>query len=836
LTPAGAGNVTFTSSNDAVVSVDGQGNVVACGKGQAVITVSFAGDNKYAAENKTITVDVRLNDASVTVDSDTLDLKVDETYAINATKHPDTILLDITYTSSNSSIATVDEKGIVTAVGEGTAVITVEVGDDEIYAKNSTSVTVTVSKIPTEITIASATVDMEVNDEVSAGAALTPADAGNLTFTSSNNNVVAVDGEGNVKAIGAGKANITVSFAGNDKYAAAENKTISVTVSLKDSSVSADDIELKVGANATIEAVTSPEGLEITYVLDNSGVVTVENGVITAVKKGIATITLKVGGDGIYAENSTAITVTVKKQDADVNVSMPENVTVGDNSTVNVVLPEDAMGDVTVKVDGEVIGTVPVTNGIASVELPGLSAGGHTVEIAYSGDGKYNPLNETKEITVSKKDTTPEITIPSDIAVGDNATVDITLPSDASGNVTLEVDGEVIGTVPVSNGIASVELPDLSAGNHTVEIAYSGDDKYSPATQTKEIRISKKDTTPEIAVNDSSVNVKLPNDATGNVTVKVDDAVVSTVPLTDGTASVKLPKLKAGNHTVEIAYSGDDKYNPSTKTTTVSGDMDSTKLTANDVDATYKVEKYLTITLTDSSGSPIANAKVSVNLKSLENYTTDANGQIKVKISNLLPNTYTAKITFEGDDNYIESSATAKVTVKKANPKMTAKTKTFKTTTKNKKYTITLKDNNGKAIKKATVYLKVAGKTYKAVTNSKGKATFNLKKLSKKGKYNAVITYKGSNCYSKVTKKVKITVKTAFKTIARGSKLKNTVKKIQRALKHNGYYLTAYGHYLMVDGIYHIHTENAVKQFQKAKGLKVTGKVDEKTAKKLKII
>ena len=32
------------------------------------------------------------------------------------------------------------------------------------------------------------------------------------------------------------------------------------------------------------------------------------------------------------------------------------------------------------------------------------------------------------------------------------------------------------------------------------------------------------------------------------------------------------------------------------------------------------------------------------------------------------------------------------------------------------------------------------------------------------------------------------------------------------------------------------YTEKAVKQFQKAKGLKVTGKVDEKTAKKLKII
>ena len=62
-------------------------------------------------------------------------------------------------------------------------------------------------------------------------------------------------------------------------------------------------------------------------------------------------------------------------------------------------------------------------------------------------------------------------------------------------------------------------------------------------------------------------------------------------------------------------------------------------------------------------------------------------------------------------------------------------------------------------MKKAKVTLKVKGKTYKAKTNSKGKATFKLTKLTKKGKHKAVITYKGNNNYKKATKKVKITVK-----------------------------------------------------------------------------
>ena len=231
LTPAGAGNLTFTSSDEDLVFVEDNVTIVANSQGQAIITVSFAGNENYtAAENKTITVNVALNDASVSVENDTMDLKVDETCTINATINPDTIMLKIKYTSSNESVATVDKNGIVTAMGEGTAIITLEVGDDEIYAKNSTTVTVTVKKIDTSINVDSSSLELEIGDNSSIVATLTPADAGNVTFTSSNSSVVTVDAKGNVKAVGAGEANITVSFAGDDKYAAAENKTVEVTV------------------------------------------------------------------------------------------------------------------------------------------------------------------------------------------------------------------------------------------------------------------------------------------------------------------------------------------------------------------------------------------------------------------------------------------------------------------------------------------------------------------------------------------------------------------------------------------------------------------------------
>jgi 5-hydroxyisourate hydrolase-like protein (transthyretin family) len=147
-------------------------------------------------------------------------------------------------------------------------------------------------------------------------------------------------------------------------------------------------------------------------------------------------------------------------------------------------------------------------------------------------------------------------------------------------------------------------------------------------------------------------------------------------------------------------------------------------------------------------------------LNGLKTYTTDSNGQIKVSTKGLAPKAYTAKVTFNGNANYVASAKDIKVTVKKATPKMTAKKKTFKRTVKTKKYTIVLKDNTGKAMKKVKVTLKLKGKkTITAKTNSKGKATFKIKKLTKKGTYKTTVTFKGNKYYNKVAKKVKIKIK-----------------------------------------------------------------------------
>lgn len=172
----------------------------------------------------------------------------------------------------------------------------------------------------------------------------------------------------------------------------------------------------------------------------------------------------------------------------------------------------------------------------------------------------------------------------------------------------------------------------------------------------------------------------------------------------------------------------------------------------------YGTSNSLTITLKDGYGNVMPNTLISINLNGkTSQIKTNAKGQAILGV-NLAPKTYITTVTFNGNEQHLKSSIKTTVTVKKATPKIIASKKTYKLKAKTKKYTVTLKDNLGRAMKKAKVKIKVSGKTYTAKTNSKGKATFKLK-LKKKGNLKATITYAGNAYYNKVTKTVKIKIK-----------------------------------------------------------------------------
>ncbi len=348
LTPAEAGSLTYSSDKESVaVVVDGV--IKAVGEGTATITVSFAGNAKYAAaESKTITVNVSLITTSVSVNQENLDLFVDDEFTLVATTTPDG--LAVSFVPDDSGVYSVDGNGLVKALKQGVGSVLVKVGGDGVYAQSMATVNVTVSKVPTEITVAKANVELEVNDEVATGATLAPAAAGSLTYTSDKEAVAKVV-EGKIKAVGEGTAIITVSFAGDNKYAAAQSKTITVQVSKVIASGwtgtydgAAHGITVTAPTGATVKYGTSDGTYDLTasptYKDVNGSPYTVYYQVTktgNSVVTGSATVTISPKEVGLTWTNNTPYTYNGSAQAPTVVVKDGDLVT-GDACTVNVTI------------------------------------------------------------------------------------------------------------------------------------------------------------------------------------------------------------------------------------------------------------------------------------------------------------------------------------------------------------------------------------------------------------------------------------------------------------------------------------------------------------------
>ena len=319
------------------------------------------------------------------------------------------------------------------------------------------------------------------------------------------------------------------------------------------------------------------------------------------------------------------------------------------------------------------------------------------------------------------------------------------------------------------NGHIKIPLQNLTPDTYDIKIKFDGNDSYTDSNTETTVTVKKITTklTANTVITTYNVNKNLvitlkdyADNPIINASVSVDlNGIKNYTTNKNGQIKIPITNLALTNYTAKIKFDGNDSYEGSSAETAIIVEKATSKLTANTATAAYNDDKYLVISLKDNANQPIVNASVSVNLKGIKNYTTDENGQIKIPVQKLTPKTYVAKISYGGDNNHIESDSYGVIVVKKATPKLTAKAKTYKVKTKTKKYSVILKTNKNKAIKNTKVYLKVNGKTYVAKTNSKGKATFKITKLTKKGKFTAVVTYKGSAYYNKVAKKVKIKIR-----------------------------------------------------------------------------
>ena len=228
--PGNADNqaVTWSSSDNNVVSVDATGKITANAKGSATITVTTADGGKTATCTVTVTEPAApVAVTGVTLNKNNTSIYTGRTETLTATIQPaDATNKAVTWTSDNTGVATVNN-GVVTGVSVGSATITAKTADGGFTATCTVTVEEAPIVHPTGVSISKTSINLQIGGSETLTATVTPADANNknVTWSTSDATVAAVDKNGKVTGIKAGNATITATTEDGGKTA-----TCSVTV------------------------------------------------------------------------------------------------------------------------------------------------------------------------------------------------------------------------------------------------------------------------------------------------------------------------------------------------------------------------------------------------------------------------------------------------------------------------------------------------------------------------------------------------------------------------------------------------------------------------------
>ena len=337
-----------------------------------------------------------------------------------------------------------------------------------------------------------------------------------------------------------------------------------------------------------------------------------------------------------------------------------------------------------------------------------------------------------------------------DIVVGENATIDVFVNKNATGNVVVSVNNKNI-TVNIKDGKASLIVSDLPVGKYDIVVKYSGDANYGASTNITSFnvgKIAKYDIDVDISRvqsgENATITVSLPKDATGNVTIIIGNKKYNAT-VVNGTAKVITGVLDNGTYDVVVYYSGDDKYLNSVKQLNMTVDVNKNlNLKSDDIVMFYKDGTRFTAVLTDYKGNPIANETLIFVINGV-NYTkiTDNKGTASMALK-LMPGVYEGLVLFNGTSNYNNISVKCNITIKSTVIGHDI-VKMFRNATQ---YSALFLDSNGKALVNATIKFNINGVFYTKSTNGEGIATLNIQLLPKEyiiTNYNLVTGEENSN-------------------------------------------------------------------------------------------
>ena len=711
------------------------GTISGLAAGDYPVTVKYVGDDKYTGVE--VAENVNVAKAQPVLGVVIADVDYGNGFVIEATltgvnSAPLSGNVIVTVAGKEYTVKVTDGKGIATGdkLAAGTYAFAAAWAGDDNYNIVTENGDFKVNKIDSSVAV-------NVNN-IKVGEELTitvnvPSDAtGDVTVSVDGKEYkVAIENGKAVKTISGLKADdytVTVKYSGDNNYNAAVAAS-SFTVSKVDSTMDVTVNDIVFGGDLIVDAVL-PGDATGEVVITVNGVdypVPIVDGKATGTIGGLAagdyTVTVKYAGDDKYVGVEITEGVNVAKAQPVLGVVIAD-VDYGNGFVIEATLTgvnnAPLSGNVIVTVAGKEY-IVEVTDGKGIFTGDKLAAGTYGFAAAWAGNDNYNAVVENGDFKVNKIDSTVAVNA-DDIKVGENVTVTVNVPTDATGDVIIIVDG-VDYTVAIENGKAVKTIADLKANDYTVTVKYSGDNNYNANQNTTEFTVSKISdynmniTVPEFkeGVN-STINVVLPKDATGTVTVEIGGKNY-TANVTDGVANVIIPGLGVGDYNITTTYSGDAKYDLMTKkgNITVIPNVD-VNLDVDDVVMVYHDGTRLVAKLTDYQGKPIVNATIYFNINGV-NYarTTDANGTASIAL-NLESGAYPVIVAYNGSASYSKISKNITVTI---NPSIIADdlVKMYKNDTK---FSAKFLGSDGKVLANTTVKFNINGVLYTRTTNNDG--------------------------------------------------------------------------------------------------------------------
>jgi uncharacterized protein YjdB len=310
-------SITWGSSDTAIATVSSSGTVTLVAAGTANITATVG---HLQARVPTTVSRKAIRVTSISVSPSTISLYPGSTSPLSAIAKDsvnDAVTgQTITWSSSNTKVATVSTSGIVTAIAIGSAVISAQVGTSAGTVTGTASVSVVQAPV-TAVAVSPKTVSMTAGTKSQLTATATTASGTvvtNVTPTWSSNNTSAatVSSSGMVTGVNAGSATVTVSVSG---LSATASITVSAAAAAPVASVTVTPATVSLAVGATQQATATDKsssgattsGTTPSWSSSNTGVATVSSsGLVTGVAAGTATIT----GTSSGHSGTMAVTVT----------------------------------------------------------------------------------------------------------------------------------------------------------------------------------------------------------------------------------------------------------------------------------------------------------------------------------------------------------------------------------------------------------------------------------------------------------------------------------------------------------------------------------------------